>query len=149
MAYFFAAVVERINMKLASVEASVPSYPPKPLFFADVTSKTMCFPALTSFSTLEESTEAIAESVAKNTIGPFSPSFPPYKCSLNTKWCKYNGPKNRKKETSMDHRYYNGWNFAQDRPGIPCSLVLYSKYDFFSCLKSTRQTIWMDYFVGR
>ena len=118
MAYTFTEVVERLNAKLATVKTAVPGFPPKPVFFTDVTSKTMCFPALSSFSTLEESTEVIAEGVASNQAGPFWPAFAPYKCSLHTKWCKFRGAKVKKKlRDLMDTEYYRGWSFAQDRPG--------------------------------
>ena len=118
MAFTFTEIVKRIDSKLSTVLASSPNFPEKPVFFTDVTSKTMCFPALSSFSTLDDSTEAIAESVAKNEIGAFSPSFAPYKCSQRTKWCKFRGAKYKKKKFSMDHRYYSGWTFSQDRPGV-------------------------------
>ena len=106
-----------MNAKLSTIQSAAPGYPPKPVYFADVSSKTMCFPSLKSYSTLDESTEILADRVAKNKEAPISPSFTPYICSGRTKWCKFNGPKYKKKKFSMDHRYYEGWHFKQDRPG--------------------------------
>ena len=105
MAYMFTEIIRRLNGKLNAVQLSNPGFPSKPLFFEDISSKTTCFPKLSSFSTLDGTTEALAQEVAANKVGPFSPSFAPYKCSLNTKWCKFNGKK-YKGINSMDHKYY-------------------------------------------
>ena len=138
MAYTFTEVVERLNAKLATVKTAVPSFPPKPVFFgSDVTSKTMCFPALSSFSTLEESTEVIAEGVASNQAGPFWPAFAPYICSARTKNCKYNHARYIGRRQELNHGYYRGWSFAQDRPGrtfSPPSCLLFCLLSVFNFL---------------
>ncbi len=116
MAYMFTEVIHRLNAKYSSAVTAIPNFPTKPQFFTDVTSKTMCFPSLTSFSTLDQSIEAIEKDVNSNEVGPFYSSFAPYKCSTRTKECKFKGHKYSGKN-SMDHKYYKGWVFAQDRPG--------------------------------
>jgi hypothetical protein len=117
MAYMFTEVVHRLNSKYSSVIKAIPKFPIKPQYFTDITSKTMCYPFLTSFSTLDQSTEVIANDVKSNKIGSFYTLFPPYKCSTRTKECKFKGYKYSGKN-SMDHKYYKGWMFGQDRPGI-------------------------------
>lgn len=119
LAYTFTEIVNRLNTKLSAVEVAIPSFPLKPIFFStDVSSKTMCFPALSSFSTLETSSEEIAKSITKNEIGGvISPFFVPYICSARTKNCKYNHAKYRSQRDEINHGYYRGWTFGQDREG--------------------------------
>ena len=116
MAFTFTQITERLNNKLPLIQKSIPNFPPKPLFFTDVTSKTMCFPALKSFSTLDDSTESITSAVAQNSH-PFPSFFAPYACSKRTKWCKYRKRNKKTGEAAEDHLYYRGWSFKQDRPG--------------------------------
>ena len=112
MAYTFTQIVNRLNSKLPLIMAAKPNFPKEPVFFTDVESKTMCFPALSSFTTLDDSTDEIATAVSNNEHRIW-PGFAPYKCSLLTKWCRYK----KKEAVVMDHLYYKGWTFAQDRAG--------------------------------
>ena len=149
MAYTFTQIIDRLNTKLLSVLKSEPKFPNSPLFFgSDVASKTMCYPALTSFSTLEESPETTASKVANNSVGTFSPSFAPYICSARTKLCKYNHAKYKNKRNKLNYGYYRGWSFIQDRPG--CSNMIF--YMFFETKfprKFYRQAFRLDNFIRR
>jgi len=117
--YTFTQIVNRLNTKSALVHSATPNFPVKPVFFEDVSSKTMCFPAIVSVSTLNESPEETSAKITQNSIGSFSPSFAPYICSARSKVCKYNHAKYRKDSFALNHGYYKGWSFAQDRPGKP------------------------------
>jgi hypothetical protein len=120
--YIFTQITERLNTKLPLIQQAIPLYPTKAVFFTDLESRTMCFPALSSFSSLDESIEVTTAQIASNPIGSFSPSFAPYVCSARTRNCKYSHAMFIKDRFELNHGYYRGWSFEQDRPGMCLSV---------------------------
>jgi hypothetical protein len=114
--YTISEIVDRVNSKYTLIQNTIPNFPLKPKFFEDVSSKTMCFPAFKSFSTLDDNPEETAAKIASNRIGSFSPDFAPYICGAANRNCKYNRV-TPQEAFRLNHGYYEGWRFTQDRPG--------------------------------